>query len=84
LSGGESEQVHFAARLALAEYLCADEPQLAVFDDVWMATDPARLARILALLEQRRERMQILILTCDEERYRALPQARRLSLPARG
>jgi DNA repair exonuclease SbcCD ATPase subunit len=70
LSGGETEQVHFATRLALAELLAREEPQLAVFDDVWMATDDSRLARILDLLEARRERLQVLILTCHPERYR--------------
>lgn len=80
LSGGENEQVHFATRLALADRLSAQEPQLVVFDDVLMATDPERLARILDLLEQRRERMQVLILTCHPERFEGLPEVHRLAL----
>lgn len=84
LSGGEAEQVHFATRLALADRLAAEEPQLAVFDDVLMATDPARLARILQLLDARRPRLQILILTCHPERFASLTGANRVELPARG
>lgn len=83
LSGGEFEQVHFATRLALAGHLCRLEPQLAIFDDVLMATDPTRLARILALLEARREQLQVLILTCHPERFASLAGANRIALPSR-
>ncbi|HAX43888.1 MAG TPA: hypothetical protein DCY80_15170, partial [Solibacterales bacterium] len=82
-SGGEFEQIHFATRLALAGHLCRLEPQLAIFDDVLMATDPTRLARILALLEARREQLQVLILTCHPERFASLAGANRIALPSR-
>ena len=49
-----------------------------------MATDPARLARILQLLEARRPRLQILILTCHPERFASLTGANRVELPVRG
>jgi energy-coupling factor transporter ATP-binding protein EcfA2 len=75
LSGGEFEQVHFAARLAMADLFTAGEPQPVVFDDALMATDAVRFQRILEMLETRRERMQILILTCHPERYAALTGA---------
>jgi uncharacterized protein YhaN len=84
LSGGEFEQVHFATRLSLAGHLCRLEPQLAIFDDVLMATDPTRLERILALLEERREQLQVLVLTCHPERFAALAGAHRIALPPRG
>jgi ABC-type glutathione transport system ATPase component len=80
LSGGENEQVHVATRLALADRLSAQEPQLVVFDDVLMATDPERLARILALLEERRGRLQVLILTCHPERFEGLSEVHRAPL----
>lgn len=80
LSGGESEQVHFATRLALADILCRDEPGLVVFDDALMATDDQRLRRILAMLEARTSRMQVLILTCHPERYAPLRDANLISL----
>ncbi len=71
VSGGEAEQVHFAARLALAEMLAQDEPRLVVFDDVLLSTDDERLGRMLALLEAASPRLQVLILTCHPERYAA-------------
>ena len=42
LSGGETEQLHLACRLALASILAAEERQLVVLDDVFTATDEER------------------------------------------
>jgi uncharacterized protein YhaN len=75
ISGGEREQVHLAVRLALADSLFDGQRQLVVFDDVLTATDAARLARVLPILEEAAERFQILILTCHAERYRSLSGA---------
>lgn len=82
LSGGEFEQVHFAARLALADLFCLQSPQPVVFDDALLATDATRLARILDLLQSRAGRMQVLILTCHPERYSALQGAHTVQLPS--
>ena len=76
LSGGEQEQLHLATRLALAEVLAREERQLVVLDDVLTATDSGRLARVMAVLEEAAERLQVLILTCHPERYRGLRQGR--------
>jgi len=75
LSGGEQEQLYMVTRLALAEVLARDERQMAVFDDVLTATDTGRLARVMTLLEEAAEKLQLLILTCHPERYRALSGA---------
>ena len=80
LSGGEAEQVAFATRLALAERLALAGPQLAVFDDAFLATDPARASRILELLAGAAGKLQILILTCHPERYAGLPDVRQFDL----
>jgi DNA repair exonuclease SbcCD ATPase subunit len=81
LSGGETEQASFALRLALAHQLAAHQRQLAVFDDSFLATDPARTARILDILEESAaSRLQILILTCHPERYITLSNAHLLDL----
>jgi DNA repair exonuclease SbcCD ATPase subunit len=82
ISGGEQEQLHFALRLALADILSESEPQLVVLDDVLLATDSARLGRILDLIEERRPRMQFLILTCHPERFSGLEDARLVRLGA--
>ncbi|MFN7923859.1 MAG: AAA family ATPase [Bryobacteraceae bacterium] len=76
LSGGETEQVHLAVRLALADLLAAGGRQLVVLDDVLTATDSARMERIVELLRERSARLQFLVLTCHPERYRALTEAK--------
>ncbi|MFH1241242.1 MAG: AAA family ATPase [Pseudomonadota bacterium] len=75
LSGGEQEQLYLATRLALAEALAKAERQMVVLDDVLTATDTGRLARVMSILEEATEHLQILILTCHPERYRALTEA---------
>lgn len=72
LSGGEQEQLHLAVRLALADLLTQDEPFPVILDDVLLATDEARLGRILRIIDGRKQRMQFLILTCHPERFRGL------------
>lgn len=80
VSGGEQEQLHLAARLALADILTEKEPFPVVLDDVLLATDDARLGRILEMLEERKQKMQFLILTCHPERFRALQEAQEILL----
>lgn len=82
LSGGEAEQIAFAARLALAGQLTQSSRQLAVFDDAFLATDAGRAARILEMLAEAGQQMQILILTCHPARYASLPEVRVFDLPA--
>jgi len=80
LSGGEREQLHLSVRLALADVLATEERQLVVLDDVLTATDTGRLARVLDLLDEAAERLQIVILTCHPERYSSLGEADTLDL----
>ncbi len=75
LSGGEQEQLFLITRLALGQVLAKNERQLVVLDDVLNATDTGRLARMLTLLEEAADSLQIVILTCHPERYRALERA---------
>ena len=75
LSGGETEQVHLAVRLALAEVLADNDRRFLVLDDILTATDTGRLARILSILEEAAQRLQLFILTCHPERYRGLSGA---------
>jgi uncharacterized protein YhaN len=82
LSGGEQEQVHLAVRLALAEVLSKDEPQMVVLDDVLVATDAGRLGRVLDVLAEVGQRLQVIVLTCHPERYRALDRATFIDLEA--
>ncbi|MBI3801753.1 MAG: hypothetical protein HY268_32890 [Deltaproteobacteria bacterium] len=82
VSGGEREQIYLATRLALAEVLAKAERQLVVLDDVLTATDIGRLARILTVLEEAAQRLQVLIITCHPERYRGLDGAQFFDLEA--
>lgn len=75
ISGGEQEQLYLATRLALAEVLAREQRQLVVLDDVLTATDAGRLARVMTVLEEAAQRLQLLILTCHPERYRGLKEA---------
>jgi uncharacterized protein YhaN len=68
----------------LGQVLAKDERQLVVLDDVLNATDTGRLARVLTLLQDSADRLQIVILTCHPERYRGLEEAKFFELqPAR-
>ncbi|MGQ9918906.1 MAG: metallophosphoesterase [Bryobacteraceae bacterium] len=80
LSGGEQEQLHLAVRLALADLLTHNEPFPVILDDVLLATDEARLRRILEIIDGRKQRMQFLILTCHPERFRTLEDVREIPL----
>lgn len=75
MSGGEREQIYLATRLALADVLAKGERQLVVLDDVLVATDAGRLARVMGILEEAGQRLQVLILTCHPERYLGLDGA---------
>ena len=75
LSGGEKEQIAFAVRLALAKQLASSERQLLVLDDSLAATDAVRFGRILQILAESANQLQILVLTCHPDRYAALAGA---------
>jgi len=66
LSGGEKEQVHLAVRLALAEGLAGNDRRFLVLDDILTASDTGRLARVLSILEEAAQRLQLFILTCHQ------------------
>lgn len=82
MSGGEREQIYLATRLALADVLAKGERQMVVLDDVLVATDAGRLARVMAILEEAAQRLQVLVLTCHPERYRGLDGATFFDLEA--
>ena len=74
LSQGAKEQLLLCLRLAVAQELSADEPQVLILDDVLVNTDPVRQQRILDVLGAQAARLQILILTCHPDRYRGVGQ----------
>jgi DNA repair exonuclease SbcCD ATPase subunit len=82
VSGGEREQIHLATRLALAEVLAKEDRQMVVLDDVMTYTDAGRMARVMAILEEEAQHLQIIVLTCHPERYRGLEGATFVDLEA--
>lgn len=72
LSQGAKEQLLLCLRLAVAQELATDEPQVLILDDVLVNTDPIRQDRILDVLGAQTDRLQILILTCHPDRYRGV------------
>lgn len=75
LSQGAKEQLLLCLRLAVAQELAADEPQVLILDDVLVNTDSVRQERILDVLAAHAARLQILVLTCHPDRYRGLGEA---------
>ncbi len=75
LSQGAKEQLLLCLRLAVAQELAADEPQVLILDDVLVNTDPVRQDRVLDVLGAQAARLQILILTCHPDRYRGTGEA---------
>ena len=51
-----------------------------VLDDVLTFTDAARMGRVLDVLEESAQRLQILIITCHPARYRGLQAAQFIDL----
>lgn len=73
LSVGTREQIAVLARLALAEILLEDDKPVAVIlDDPLVNSDDERFRLMSAALRGAAAKMQILILTCHEQRYQSL------------
>jgi DNA repair exonuclease SbcCD ATPase subunit len=74
LSCGARDQLHFAVRLAIAEYLSRGPvPLPLLIDDAFATSDDERTrAGMKLLLEHFSKRHQILMATCHRKRYEAL------------
>lgn len=72
LSQGAKEQLLLCLRLAVAQELAVEEPQVLLLDDVLVNTDPVRQERILDTLGSHAAQLQIIILTCHADRYRGV------------
>ena len=80
LSFGTQEQLWYLFRLALGRLLSGEERQLVVLDDPLANTDASRLHRALQILEDRAKDLQIIVVTCDADKYNWLPNANFISL----
>jgi hypothetical protein len=79
LSQGAKEQLMLCLRIAVAQELAQEEPQLLILDDVLVNTDATRQERVLDVLTSLANKLQIIVLTCHEDRYRGVGQ--RVSFP---
>ncbi len=75
LSQGAKEQLLLCLRVAAAQEVAAEEPQVLILDDALVSTDSARQERVLDLLSGAAGRLQVVVLTCHPERYRGIGQA---------
>jgi len=80
LSFGTQEQVWCLFRLALGSILSRDEKQLVVLDDPLVNTDPVRMHHALDILQDNAKDMQIIVVTCDVEKYNSLSGANFISM----
>ena len=80
LSFGTQEQVWCLFRLALGNILSGDEKQLVVLDDPLVNTDPVRMHHALEILEENAKNMQIIVVTCDVDKYNSLKDANFISV----
>ncbi|HET7308176.1 MAG TPA: AAA family ATPase [Gammaproteobacteria bacterium] len=81
LSGGAREQLGIVTRLAAAQLVADDGAIPLIFDDVLGHSDPDRLQTMGALLARAGQTSQIIIATCDPDRYRHVGTAKVVRLP---
>lgn len=79
LSAGAQEQLALLSRLACARLL-GDEGGVVFFDDALGHTDQGRLERLGAVLRLASEHTQLVVLTCDGERFAHVGGATRIVL----
>ena len=85
LSGGAKEQLAIVTRFAIAQLVAADKRAGSlthdggsvpvVIDDALGATDAGRLGRIATLFREVGKRSQVIVLTCNYDRYARVPGA---------
>jgi len=80
LSFGTKEQIWYLFRLALGRSLSSEERQLVVLDDPLANTDLSRMHRALQILKERANELQIIIITCDVDKYNWLSNANFISV----
>lgn len=75
LSGGAREQLALVERLACAELVGAAEGVPVVIDDALGWSDPERLQRMGAVLSAAAGHCQVIVLTCQPDRYQYVGEA---------
>ncbi len=82
LSGGAKEQLGIVARLAVAGLVAKEDSVPVMIDDALGMTDPDRLAKMAGVFDAVGSHGQVIVLTCQPERYRAVVGAHTIVLTA--
>ncbi|MGA8988750.1 AAA family ATPase [Aeromicrobium sp.] len=80
LSGGAKEQLALIGRLATAQLVSSDDGAPVILDDSLGFTDADRRRRLAAVLNRVGATSQIIILTCEPERFADIGSARTVRL----
>ncbi|WP_018023646.1 AAA family ATPase [Corynebacterium ulceribovis] len=80
LSGGAQEQLNILTRLAIAGLVADGEVAPVIIDDALGYTDQLRRTRMNIALNNAASGLQVLILTCEPERYAAVVPAAEYSM----
>lgn len=81
LSAGAREQLALLGRLACAQLVSGDEGAPVVLDDTLGYSDPERLARLGAVLGAVGSSAQVIVLTCQPDRFASVGGAKVVRLP---
>ena len=82
LSGGAKEQLGILTRLAGAALVAKEDSVPVVIDDALGFTDPDRLEKMGSVFDAVGSHGQVIVLTCDPDRYRSVTDAHRIDLSA--
>ncbi|MET0929834.1 MAG: hypothetical protein ABWX74_09955 [Aeromicrobium sp.] len=80
LSGGAKEQLALIGRLATAQLVSADDGAPVILDDSLGFTDADRRRKLAAVINRVGSTSQIIILTCEPERFSDIGSARTVRL----
>jgi chromosome segregation ATPase len=80
LSGGAKEQLALIGRLATAQLVSADEGAPVILDDSLGFTDADRRRKLAAVINRVGSTSQIIILTCEPDRFSDIGSARTVRL----
>ncbi|WP_297740611.1 AAA family ATPase [uncultured Tessaracoccus sp.] len=80
LSGGAQEQLALLGRLTCANLVSPDEGAPVIIDDALGFSDPQRLRALGLALGQVGQHAQIILMTCQPDRYQQVGRARRVDL----
>ncbi len=80
LSGGAQEQLAIITRLAAAALVDEDDGVPLILDDALGYADPTRTDRVNTLLADVGRGSQVIVLTCDPDRFTGVPDAKLLAV----